>query len=503
MECPLELLKSKRASGTSAVPPVKGIVYTPEVLADAVIRSMGVETGGTWLDPSAGSGQLVRAALRFGVPAESIVAIDLQTRIEALERLNVETRLGVDFLEWAGSCRRRFDRVIANPPFVRLGQLADVLIRRALATHLNGVKVTAAGNYWVAFLMAGMRLLKPGGSLAYILPAAWEYADYAQDVRTLCRQSFRTLDVHRVSVPMFEGIADGSIVVVGQGFGRPPYREPRVFRHASLAALTEALHADHLVGTNSGRMREEEARRLPQGQVRFRQIAEIGIGAVTGDAGFFLLNENRRRMLGLPRSSLRPVLSKARHIVGSEVDDEAWTRLLTAGNRVWLFYPSEADLSSPAVQAYLELPQAEGGCRRRAAKIRLRDPWYRVRIPDYFDGFMTGMSQSAPWVLLNRMPDLTVSNTLYGVRFRKIRTIDEQAAWCLSMLSSKTVESRANLAREYPQGLLKLEPSDVGSLVVRRPGTVAGARDLYREATDLIARGRPRAAQALVDNWLG
>ena len=37
----------------------------------------------------------------------------------------------------------------------------------------------ANANYWVPFLVAGMRLLKPGGSLAYILPAAWEYANYA------------------------------------------------------------------------------------------------------------------------------------------------------------------------------------------------------------------------------------------------------------------------------------------------------------------------------------
>ena len=502
MECSVELITCENGRGAIAAPPEKGMVYTPELLADAVIRSMGVDSGGSWLDPSAGSGQLVRAALRFGVPVQSILAIDLQPQNPALQRLNVETQLGVDFLQWAGRSSRRFDRVIANPPFVRLGQLEEVLVRPALETHLNGVKVTASANYWVAFLIAGMRLLKPGGSLAYILPAAWEYADYARGIRGLCQESFRTLDVHRVSAPMFDGIADGSIVVVGQGFGIRPCREPRVIRHTTLRALKAAVYSEDFAVASRRYMREYEAHRLPEGQLRFGEIAEIGIGAVTGDAGFFLFNESRRRALGLSRSTVRPVLSKARHIVTSEMDDDAWTRLLAAGNRVWLFCPSKSDLSNPAVQAYLELPEEEGGCRRQAVKVRRRKPWYRVRIPSRFDGFMTGMSQSAPWVVLNRMPKLTVSNTLYGVRFPNIRTIDEQAAWCLSMLSSTTVESRADLAREYPQGLLKLEPSDVALLAVQRPVTMVGARALYREATELIISGRPGSAQALADNWL-
>ena len=58
----------------------------------------------------------------------------------------------------------------------------------------------------MAFLIAGMRLLKPGGSLAYVLPAAYEYANYARALREVCEASFYELDVHRVSVPMFDKV---------------------------------------------------------------------------------------------------------------------------------------------------------------------------------------------------------------------------------------------------------------------------------------------------------
>ena len=481
-------------------PPDKGMANTPDLLADALVRAVSLSGADSWLDPSAGSGQLVEAALRSGVPAESILAIDLQTQLPALDRLGVECLLGTDFLRWAQRTERRFDRVIANPPFVRLRELVEALLRPALQTHINGLSVPANANYWVPFLVAGMRLLKPGGSLAYILPAAWEYANYASSLRDLCTASFEELDVHRVSVPMFETVADGSVLLVGRGFGRRPRRPAQVIRHQTLSALCQSVSApDTLSPAIAMRSRESH---LPEGQVKLGEVAQIRIGAVTGDARYFLLNEARRIELELPRSAVRQVLSKAEHIVGPEIDDNAWTELLAVGKRVWLFHPSDADLLHPAVRAYLDLPEEKWGCRREATKVKNRDPWYRVPIPEPFDGFMTGMSHTRPWVALNRNPGLTASNTLYGVRFPAITSTHEQAAWCLSMLSSTTVESRAQLVRQYPQGLLKLEPGDLARLAVRRPKKIDGALNLYHQAVEFIMTGRSVAARALADEWL-
>ena len=472
---------------------------TPDLLADVLIRAVGTAGADSWLDPSAGSGQLVQAALGAGVASESILAIDLQRRLPALDRLGVESLLGTDFLRWARRTDRRFDRVIANPPFVRLRELEDDLFRPALETRLNGVSISATANYWAAFLVAGMRLLKPGGSLAYILPAAWEYANYASGLRDLCVASFQELDVHRVSVPMFDKVSDGSVLLVGRRFGWPR-RQMRVIKHQTLSALNKAVRTRDTPTTVGGMRLQESC--LPKGQVRFGQIAQIRIGAVTGDARFFLLNEARRLKLGLPLSAVHPVLSKARHIVGSEIDRDAWARLLASGQRVWLFDPSDSDLSDPSVRAYLSLTEEDGGCRRTAMKIRDRSPWYRVLIPSSFEGFVSGMSQTTPWVAFNRMPGLTASNTLYGVRFPGIESMDERASWCLSMLSSTTAESRDRLIRQYPQGLLKLEPRDMASLAVRRPKTTVGALSLYRRATQLIMARRPEDAQTLADEWL-
>lgn len=494
-------MSSPAPQGRVALPPVKGMADTPDLLADALVRAVNPVGTGSWLDPSAGSGQLVAAALRSGVSPESILAIDLQVDLPPLNILGVESLLGTDFLRWAQATDRRFDRVIANPPFVQLRELEEALLRPALEMQIDGFSMPATANYWVAFLVAGMRLLKPGGSLAYILPAAWEYANYATPLRSLCEASFGELDVHRVSVPMFETVDDGSVLLVGRGFGQQPRRRAHIFRHNTLSELNRVVcNSDSPKPSNAMRPRESD---LPAGHVKLGDIANIRIGAVTGDARYFLLNEAQRLAHRLPRSSVKPVLSKAQHIVGSEIDRDVWETLLAAGKRVWLFHPTDADLSHPAVRAYLDLPEREGGCNRAAMKIRSRDPWYRVPLPAPCDGFVTGMSHIRPWVAIRRLPGLTATNTLYGVSFPAITSANERIAWCLSMLSSTTAKSRARLVRQYPQGLLKLEPGDMAGLVVRRPQTVEGVGGLYRQAVELTMAGKPEATQALVDEWLG
>lgn len=496
------VVDGKEETREIAFPPAKGMASTPTVLADTAVRFIGVEDGASWLDPSAGSGQLVRSLIRAGVPAQDIMTVDLQTQIPMLQNLGTEHLLGTDFLEWAKKTKRRFDRIIANPPFVPLSELEASLARSALSVRTRQYKLTLAANYWVAFLLAGMKLLNPGGTLAYILPAAWEYADYASPIRRLCETSFRELDVHRVLKPMFDEVEDGSVLLVGRGYREQQSRATRVFRYASLKDLTISSKRKSPSAKYSVSITRERNSPAQEGEVCLGDIATIQIGAVTGDANYFLVNEAQRIELGLPLTAVRPILTKARHIAASEIDQAVWRRLLANGQRVWLFAPNEDETQHPSIRAYLEREEQYGGCNREALKVRNRHPWYSVNIPRRFDGFLSGMSHCYPWVALNRMPNLTASNTLYGVRFRRSMSIDEQAAWCMSMLSSRTAESRAQWVRQYPQGLHKLEPGDIAKLVVRWPKKVKGARTAYHRVVELIRSGKSAEAQATVDCWL-
>ena len=481
--------------------PKKGRTETPGVLADLVVQLASQDEASTWLDPCAGSGQLVEAAIRAGVSKNAILAVDLQRELPRLTALGVEKCLGVDFLDWARTTSRRFDRVIANPPYIRIRELQESLARSALDLKPDEVKVARTGNYWVPFLVGGMRVLNRGGTLVYILPAAWEYANYAKDVRALCGEVFCELDVHRVDKPMFDDVDDGAVIIVGRGYAKDCASVTRHFRYPNLDMLIEStISCD-------GRFAREDIPTpatfsLKDDEVSFMDIADVRLGAVTGDARYFLLRESERLTLNLPLSTVRPILSRAKHLLGPQIDADIWTKLLEANERIWLFWPSEGDLADPHVRSYLELSEQAGGCRRDSFKVNSRDPWYQVPIPDTFDAFLTGMSERRIWVSLNCLPDLTVSNTLYGIRFKNCATTEEKAAWCLSMLSTATARSRSRLIRRYPQGLVKLEPSDIAQLVLRRPKRIEGASALYRMAVQLMLSGDYVSARRLVDRWL-
>src|SRR5205085_1574451 len=62
------------------------------------------------------------------------------------------------------------------------------------------------------------------------------------------------------------------------------------------------------------------------------KFLELRIGAVTGDASYFLFSESRRLALGLPEAACLPVLTKARHL-SAKVGKEEWDALVQEDER--------------------------------------------------------------------------------------------------------------------------------------------------------------------------
>lgn len=116
---------------------IPGYFPTPETLAQRIGTMAHLDNPGlTILEPSAGSGNLVRMALAYGHENTHVVAIEANHELAALtseiqpahptQRLDV---FNADFMTWEPNEPPLFDRVIMNPPFER-GQEIDH-VRRA------------------------------------------------------------------------------------------------------------------------------------------------------------------------------------------------------------------------------------------------------------------------------------------------------------------------------------------------------------------------------------
>lgn len=476
-------------SETTPTLPSKCRVYTPPVLAEAMVKVLGNGHESRWLEPSVGQGAFLTALKNAGVDGKLVTAIDLDRKGCDLDSYAL-TRRGIEFLAWSQRTDASFERIIGNPPYVSLSQWPESV--RQVASTLpdpKGHPISLGANTWYAFLCACLSILKRGGHLALVLPAAWDYADYCAAARSVLPSQFRSFVTHRSKRPLFDAVQDGSVVIVGKGFG---------YAHKTHRRIEYECLDDLVCSLRNGRGGVGRAPIAPRihrpgsgvkGHLALGELLEIRLGGVTGDAQYFLLRESRKQALRLPKDACLPVLSRAGHLRWDTVNRGDWDKLRAANERVWLFHPTDAAAQNNAVKRYLQLDPSKGGCRRDRYKIRIRKPWYRTPLPGPFDGFMSGMLSAGPWICFNRMRGLVATNTLYTVRFSKSLGADERYTWALSLLTSRFRDKLHKTARIYADVLVKLEPGQLARLPLRPPRTIPNAASTYKDAIEALLGG--------------
>jgi adenine-specific DNA-methyltransferase len=458
-----------------------------------MVRAIDPQPNDLWLDPCMGPGAFISALRNTGLAKKRIIGVDIDACPSPEDEAATSIR-GVDFFDWCALTKKRFTKVVANPPYVALCKLEADLQKSVQQFHyLEDPSFALRSNYWCAFLSACLGLLKPDGSLAFVLPAAWDYALYAHELRERVLSSFKWVEVHRSLEPLFPAVREGSVVLLAKGYLQTPEHAGRI-DHPTATSLIAAL----------SRPIPQTARTKPCAPTacdasgwRFSDLFSAGIGCVTGDVNYFLLTESQRLGHDLPISALRPVVSKARHLAASQISKVIWDRLRRADERVWLFSPDVHAQRNRAVRAYLK--HGETVCNLDGYKLRNRDHWYEVPGIRFGVGFMSGMTSVGPWLSLRSMRGLAATNTLYVITTNETMTIDEQAAWALSLLSSETRRQVRAKLRCYPDGLTKLEPHDISELQLLPPNRIAGSRDAYHRAITLLMSGNAGAATAIAD----
>lgn len=454
-----------------------------------------------WLEPCVGEGVFLDALASAGVAANRITAVELDTHTGLTSKC-WKYLPGTDFLGWSSDTKRRFDRIIGNPPYLPLHRAPETVKAASLQIRRpNGAgTVPPKANCWYAFLCASLGILRPGGGLCFVLPSAWDYADYAADLREAVFKKFARVSVYRSDNPVFPKVLDGCVVLVADGYGQTPGPlTRRTFQTGEeLIAALDAVTPGTAAATSvvAGPVKQP-----PAAVVRFGEVARVRIGGVTGASSYFLLTEDEREVLNLPKKSVRRVVTRSRHLTEPMIETADWQRLHDDGERVWLFWPDRSCTKLAAVSKYLEFGQELGVPTRQ--KVRARNPWYQTVLPPKPDGLMSGMTPFGPWICLNHAEGLTATNTLYTVHFLRPMTRSQQAAWSLSLLTSHAVAQHATLGRRYSGGLLKFEPSDVMDLLVPDASKVAkGAESVYRKAVRALLGGNLDKARTIADSHI-
>lgn len=181
---------------------LRGGFYTKSAIASFLVRWIKEVAPKSLLEPSCGDGAFLDAIQREGVRSlKEITACELDEEEAAKARTRTKLKprvVNTDFLRWYlfhAQNGERFDAVAGNPPFIRYQYLPEEqqLLAENIFAQL-GLPFTKHPNAWGPFVLASIKLLRPGGRIAMVIPSEIFHIPHAQSLRRyLAEQCSRIL----------------------------------------------------------------------------------------------------------------------------------------------------------------------------------------------------------------------------------------------------------------------------------------------------------------------
>ena len=488
-----------------------GIYYTPDSAADLLAEWAIQSPNDTVLEPSFGGCSILLAAVRrltflgCETPARNLSGCDVDRAAFAhLQSLvgdhEAAQFVHTDFLS-VSPRGDRFTAVVANPPFVAYHRMTKEQRDSVLAwRHAYRPSFAMTASLWAYFLAHAMCFLKPGGRLAFVLPWAALRSDYAAPLLTEVRERFGQVTAIQVREQLFiqAGAEERALILLASGYRTHGSKQRGLYRELTIATTEELAGAIASSGKSSHASANKEtdaqklvARVLSDGALaRLSAMAKVKIGEVVGDTPFFVKPLAEWEQIGLSSRWLAPLVTRTAQMAGLR---------LTVGETQGRYskVPSALVVSnkrkSKALDAYLKTYPVEA----RASNITFakRNEWYRLSYDRRAGAFIGSLSHDAPRIVLNTAR-VSCANGLYKLT---AASDGELPSWLAAASMTSIFQlSAEHCGRVRGSGGLKLEPSDVGNLLIPSHPP-KGADALLAQLDDLVRRREGEAATRVAD----
>lgn len=468
-----------------------GQFFTPPEVAATLVRwALRSETDRI-LDPACGDGEFLSSH-------EYAVGCELDPEHAAAARLRAPGALvhGGDFFAWADETQERFEAVVGNPPFIRYQGFTGEIRERALRQARRfGADLTALTSSWAPFIAASALLLRPGGRMAFVVPAEIGHAAYAVPlIEALCA-AFGEVVIVAVREKIFPTLAEDAWILYaadhgGRSTGVRLVSVERFQTGRDLPQGGRIVPLDDLRNVR-GRLRRwllpadvlavYETVERADGMRRLGSLASVSIGYVSGANDFFHLRPSVARRARIDQRFLTPAVRRG----GSLPDTDALTkrqvnRWISDDEEVLLLRLGRDEKRLPvAVRRYLD---SDAGLEAREAyKCRVRDPWYSVPDVKVPDGFLTVMSGDTPQIIRNAA-GCVGTNSVHVVKMHAGESFRTMQAGFSSTLTRLSCEIEGH---PLGGGLLKMEPREAQRLLIPSPANTTA----LHQAEELLQQG--------------
>ncbi|TGL61430.1 HsdM family class I SAM-dependent methyltransferase [Leptospira sarikeiensis] len=422
---------------------------------------------------------------------------DLHTKcIQNLEKEGISNKrfhltLG-DFLE--SKQEEKYDIILCNPPYLRLShsKLGKKMLR-AFEDEI-GEEIPGTANLYVFFLLRILKLLKPGGRASILVPYEFLNAGYGVPIKKAIIQSgyLRRILILDSSWSLFAGAVTSSCIL----FLENSETDKEGFLWARTSSFTKGdsiqlsemtwrnVHPDaevkwtRLLSDDSEPVQniKNDDKNSPNnnyvtmsednrhGWVPIKEFGSFRRGIATGDNGYFLLSEKDASNLSIPRNYLRSSIPKAQYALSPFFTGDDWNTLKSQGAKVWLLDAKEVpkDQEEEGINKYLE-----EGIKRGVPKRFLpskRKPWHSQENRGPCKILATSFHREEVRFVYNQSPAVHLT-CFHGFSSKPEYAHFEEFlfAYLITPHVRKELETRT---REYAQGLRKVEPGDLNSLLV-------------------------------------
>jgi len=241
--------------------------------------------------------------------------------------------------------RDGFDMVIGNPPYIRVQGLPDTL-----KTYFQKNYQTATSNYdvYIIFVEQGLKLLKPLGQLAFILPHKFFNAQYGVELRELIsKEKYLQQIIHFGGHQIFEGSTNYTCLFFLQKEARPDFRFVQVDDLATWystgEAFAETISADKITANEWNFVVGKDAHvferlsKLP----KLGDMADIFVGVQTSADKVFILDfiAETPPMLRLYSKALNSEVSLEKELLIPIVSGTDVKRYLSLPKRQYILFP--------------------------------------------------------------------------------------------------------------------------------------------------------------------
>jgi adenine-specific DNA-methyltransferase len=508
----------------------RGAYYTQGSVADFLVWWAVRAPGDIVLDPSSGGGVFLRAAAERlndlgGQPAAQVKGVEIDAdehgRVQAMlaEAFNVAAGglAQADFFAVEPSTFGPVDAVVGNPPFIRYQRFTGAVRERALArAREEGVMLSRLVSSWAPFVVHAMAFLRTGGRLAMVLPGELAHAAYARPVLDHVRRRFSAVTVLTFRKRLFADLSEDTVLLLADGYGGSA-------GHFHLCDLEGVDDLERLTLTGQNGFaggRDADAAAVGTGRARLieylldaptrtlyhalrdgpavrplGELAEVGIGYVTGANAFFHLSPAEAHRLGIPDDVLAPAVLRGRSLTALRFRQADWEAGAAHGDAALLLRLAANETPTAPVRCYLDAGKSRGV--HLAYKCRVRTPWYAVPGVVRPDAFLSYMSGSASLLVANDA-GAVAPNSLHTVRLRPgapLMAPTLAVLWQTSLARLSTeIEGHA-----LGGGMLKLEPGEARRTLIPAYFDDEALHPLVEEVDGLLRRKQPERARDRAD----